>query len=136
MIERYTGYPFIRKRFEDIFNSFNEDLDKDLVPKSDIYEEGNSFYITLEVPGLKKEDIKINMENNLLVVEGEKKIDKEVEGRKYHYCERSSGSFQRSFRVPDYINVDSINAKFDEGVLTIQLPKNEEEKKTREIAID
>jgi HSP20 family protein len=136
MIERYTGFPFVRRRFEDIFNGFNEDTERDLVPKSDIYEEGNNFYITLEIPGLKKEDVKIKLEDNLLVIEGEKKIDKEIEGRKYHYCERASGTFQRSFRVPDYIKIDSIKAKFDNGILTVELPKTEEEKKTREIEID
>ena len=104
-------------------------------PLVDIYEEDDKFVIKAEIPGVKKEDIDIQIENNILTIKGERKIEKETKKENFHRAERYYGSFQRSFTLPGIVAQEKIKAKLDNGVLTIEIPKKEEVK-PKKIAID
>jgi HSP20 family protein len=102
-------------------------------PATDIVEEGDSLRISLELPGLKPEDVKITLENFVLTVKGEKKQVVEEKGTVYRY-ERSYGAFERSFTLPNTVDADKVGAKFEHGVLTVSVPKAEKAK-SREIQV-
>ena len=97
-----------------------------LYPAVDLLEESGHYTITAELPGLKAEDVKITLAENVLTVEGEKKEEREREGRNYHRVERSQGRFRRSFALPGGVRADRVKAASRDGVLTITVPKAEE----------
>lgn len=97
-------------------------------PLSDIYEDKDNFKIKLDLPGMKKEDVKINMENNMLSISGERKQEKETDNSKYHRVERVYGKFYRSFTLPEFIEHEKIDAEFKDGQLTVTIPKSEKAK--------
>lgn len=99
-----------------------------LMPAVDIVERENDFHIKVELPGVQKNDVKITVVNDVLTVRGEKKQESEKKGENYHRVERSYGSFQRSFTLPASVRSEKIEASYDNGVLTIDLPKAEEAK--------
>lgn len=103
-------------------------------PAVDISEDKDNFYLHVELPGLKKDDVKVSYEDGILTIRGEKKAEREDKDVNYHRIERSFGMFERSFRVPTRIKEDNIEARFENGVLTITLPKAEEVK-PKEIAV-
>lgn len=94
-------------------------------PKVNITETNEELVLTAELPGLKEEDVHIEVENNVLSVSGEKSEERTEgdEERKYHLWERSYGSFQRSFTLPRSVKAADISARFDGGILTVRLPK-------------
>ncbi|HUI11568.1 MAG TPA: Hsp20/alpha crystallin family protein [Bacteroidota bacterium] len=98
------------------------------VPAVDIAEHEGEFVVRMELPGVKKDDVKITMQEGVLSVKGEKKQEKEAKGLDYHRVERSYGSFQRSFTLPTAVKAENIDASYRDGVLEITLPKAEEAK--------
>src|ERR1700742_2607325 len=98
------------------------------VPPVDIYEDEHKIVLKLEVPGLKQEDLDIQVENNILTVRGERKFEKEEKEENFHRVERRYGSFFRSFTVPTTVNTDGVKASYDAGVLRIELEKRAEAK--------
>lgn len=116
------------------FGDHETRLSNDWMPAVDITETENEYRFVAEVPGLEKNDIKLSLENNVLSINGEKKNELKQEGRDYHRVERSYGKFERSFRLPREVKSDSISAKYDNGLLTVTVPKAEEAK-PREISI-
>lgn len=98
------------------------------VPPVDIYEDGNRVVLKLEVPGMKQEDLSIQMENNTLTIQGERKFEKETEEKNYHRVERRYGSFARSFTLPNTVDPEKVQAQYDAGVLSIELAKRPEAK--------
>ena len=97
-------------------------------PAVDIYEEENFVIIKAELPDIDQKDIEVKIENNTLTLRGERKLDQSVKKENYHRIERYYGAFQRSFVLPQTIDQDGINAVCERGVLTITLPKKDEEK--------
>ncbi|OGV96445.1 MAG: molecular chaperone [Nitrospinae bacterium RIFCSPLOWO2_02_FULL_39_110] len=97
-------------------------------PAVDIYETQNDIVLKAELPGLTQKDINVEVRDNTLILKGEKKFEKEVKEENYHRIERSYGSFQRMFTLPDTIQQDKVKAKFKEGVLEIVMPKEEKAK--------
>lgn len=97
-------------------------------PSVDLVENDDNFLMTAELPGMKKEDITLNLVNNVLTLKGEKKTERELKEDKYYRLERSAGSFQRSFNLPADVQVDKVTAEFKDGVLKVTLPKKEEVK--------
>jgi HSP20 family protein len=95
-----------------------------------VEEAADELLLTAELPGMREEDISLNIENNILTIRGEKRETGEEAdaGRKYHVWERKYGSFHRSFTLPRTVEADSIQAEFDAGVLTVRLPKAPEAK--------
>ncbi len=98
-------------------------------PAVDIAEDGDNYIVKTDLPGLKKEDVKVTLNNNVLTISGEKKHEEEKKGENYYRVERSYGTFERSFTVPGTVKGDTVDAKFTDGVLTVTLPKTEEAKR-------
>ena len=115
--------------FDELFNTVPANWNRALnVPPVNIHENEEGFHIELQVPGLQKEDFKINVEKGLLTVSYEKKTENEDKNYKTHRREFSVSSFKRSFSLDEKVNADDIKAKYDAGVLQIFLPKKEEVK--------
>jgi HSP20 family protein len=95
------------------------------VPAVDVYEDEHAIQLKFEVPGLDEKEIDIRLENNLLTVKGERKIEKETKEENYRRIERRFGTFTRSFTLPNTVSSESVKASYDKGVLTISLPKKE-----------
>jgi len=91
----------------------------------DIREEDDAFYVDAEVPGLAAEDVKVDVENNVLTLSGERKVEKEETEGTYRRVERQYGSFTRSFSLPETVDADSVSADLKDGVLELRLPKKE-----------
>jgi HSP20 family protein len=105
------------------------------VPATDVSEGSNGIRITVELPGLKAEDVKLTLEHNTLTISGEKKAAAEEKSERVYRYERSYGAFERVFRLPDSIDSERVSAGFENGVLTVTLPKAERAK-SREIAVE
>ena len=97
-------------------------------PLVDISEMKDDIIVKAEIPGMKKDDIKVVIQDNVLTLKGEKQEEKQEKDKRYHRVERFYGSFERSFSLPISIYVDKVKAEYKEGVLTINLPKAEEAK--------
>jgi HSP20 family protein len=97
-------------------------------PAVDIYEQESNIEIKAELPGVDPKDVDIRLENNVLTIKGERKLDNEVKKENYHRVERSYGVFTRSFTLPSVVDPTAIKADFKDGMLRITLPKREESK--------
>ena len=91
----------------------------------DIREEDDAFYVDAEVPGLAAEDVKVDIEKNVLTLSGERKVVKEETEGTFRRVERRYGSFTRSFTLPETVDTDNISADLNEGVLALRLPKKD-----------
>jgi HSP20 family protein len=98
------------------------------IPPVDIYETGDSLVLKAELPGINPDDVEIRVEDNTLYLKGERKFAKEVEEENLHRVERSYGTFTRTFALPNTINADKVKAEYENGVLTLIMPKREEAK--------
>lgn len=123
------------KNFSDIMDEFFNDVvqsNRDsFVPGIDISETDNQFQITAELPGMSKEDIDISLDNGRLSISGERKFEKEEEGKKFHRVETRYGSFNRSFQLPDNVDEESIQATYENGLLNISIEKAEDKVKKK-----
>jgi HSP20 family protein len=118
--------------FDTFFNEGGEDLaTRTWTPAVDIQETDDAYRIHAELPGLTKDDIQITLENNVLRLSGERKLEKDVKQENYHRIERTYGTFSRSFALPTQVSPDKVEAKFENGVLTIVVPKAEQAKPRR-----
>ncbi len=97
-------------------------------PLVDISEDDKEYRIKVELPEVKKEDVKVTAEAGTLTIMGERRFEKEEKGRKYHRVERAYGSFGRSFSLPDDASPAKVSAEFKDGVLTVHLVKDEKAK--------
>ena len=97
-------------------------------PLADITEDDKEYLIKTELPEMKKEDVKVTVENGVLTISGERKFEKEEKKKKYHRVERGYGTFMRSFTLPDDADANKIKADFKNGVLTLRLLKSEHAK--------
>jgi len=105
-------------------------------PAVDVTETDKEYAIKAELPEVKKEDVKVNVDNGCLTIQGERKQEKEEKNKKYHRIERSYGSFFRSFTLPDDADATKISAECKDGILNIKLPKTDKPKsKTTEVKI-
>ena len=100
----------------------------DWTPSVDISETEGEYQIKVEIPDVKKEDVKVTLEDGVLTIQGQRKQEKEETGTKYHRIERSYGSFARTFSLPDVIETGKVKAEFKDGVLNLYLPKSEKAK--------
>jgi HSP20 family protein len=91
-------------------------------PTADAYEKDGTFIVKAELPGVKKDDVQITYDDGLLTIEGKREEEKEVKEARYHACERFTGSFQRSFAIPEGIDASKISAEFKDGVLELRVP--------------
>lgn len=128
--ELETLHDRIQRYFED-FANFGFSFADNFNPRIDISEDDNNINVIAEIPGVKKENLKITLQDNILTIEGEKKKEEEKKGKNYYRAERVFGSFKRSFTLPAEVDADKVDAKFEDGMLRINLqklnpkPKNE-----------
>jgi|SRR5690348_1475120 len=97
-------------------------------PAFDVYEDKDNFYVRAELPGMRKEDIDLSMHNGSLSVSGERKSDEKLKGVEVYRAERFFGRFQRTITLPRQVAVEKIKAQYQDGILSITLPKAEEAK--------
>jgi HSP20 family protein len=117
----------LNRMFESVFGG--EPLSGNLVPAVDIYENAQQdVVIKAELPGFTREAIKVTFENSTLSIEGERELDSDVSREKYHRMERQYGAFRRSFTLPAAVDTAQAQASYQDGVLTITLPRREETK--------
>jgi HSP20 family protein len=116
--------------FQILFDNFFKDSVSDnsaikFLPKVDIAEDEKKYEIHLAVPGINKENIKIDLEDGKLTISGERKFEKTEDGKKYHTVETQYGAFKRSFYLPDKASNEGIDAEYNNGILTVHIPKDE-----------
>ena len=97
-------------------------------PAVDIFETENSIVLKAELPGVDPKDVEVRVEDNTLYLKGERKFEKETKEENYHRIERSYGSFARSFVLPNSMDAEKVAAEYQDGLLTLTLPKREEAK--------
>jgi len=122
--------------FDDFFKPWNEWFDNSgfsgrvmKVPAVNISEQKDNYLVSLAVPGVKKEDLKIDVDGNMLTISSEREESNEEKDKKFTRREYSYYSFSRSFTLPEEINKEKIDARYEDGVLKISLPRKEEAKK-------
>jgi HSP20 family protein len=104
------------------------------IPAMDLVEEGDHYVLRADLPGLNEDDVKIELEDNVLTIAGERKAEHEERKEGFYRIERSSGMFSRSLTLPEGVNADAVRAAFDKGVLEVRIPKPEQ-RKPRKVAI-
>ncbi len=121
----------LKKFFEDFDSPFSGDWgvkpfgSNAFTPRVDVTEDKDNLFVHAEVPGVDKNDIKINIVGDILTISGEKNSEQKDENKNYYRIERNFGSFSRSFTLPSEVVVDKISADYNNGVLNITLPKTE-----------
>jgi HSP20 family protein len=98
------------------------------VPPVDVYEDEQTLILKLEIPGVNEEDLNVSLENNTLTIQGERKFEKEEKEENFHRIERRFGSFARTFRLPNTVDTEKVEANYEKGILKIALAKRAEAK--------
>lgn len=111
-----------------LFDEERESLTGVWNPRCDIIETNNDFIVTVDLPGVKKEDVTVNYQDNQLTISGERTTEETKEKRDYIRKERTYGNFHRVFTLPQSVKAEKISASFKEGILTVTVPKSEESK--------
>ena len=121
----------LQNRMNSLFGNLNNEAEGPLttasfVPAVDVYEDEKKVVIKLEVPGIEEKDLDVSVENNTLTVKGERKFAAEEKEENFHRIERRYGSFYRAFTLPSTVDTETIDAKYDAGVLKLELKKKPE----------
>jgi len=139
MVETTSGtghgdwWPYVAEPFRNLGHRIQDFFS----PQADAAATEGAYQIELELPGVDEGDIEITLHDNVLMIKGEKRAEREEEGKSYYFSERTYGAFQRSFRLPGDVNADQINADFATGILTVTLPKvAESEEKAKRITVN
>jgi HSP20 family protein len=98
------------------------------VPPVDVYEDEQNLVLKLEVPGVNEADINVSVENDTLTIQGERKFEKEEKEENFHRIERRYGSFVRTFKLPNTVDAEKVEASYDKGILKVTLAKRAEAK--------
>lgn len=138
LISRYLSPVETYKRrvgldlFNDFLNSFERDVKMDIAldfkPAVNTREGRDAYHVDVDLPGVKKEDITLSVENNLLTISGKREMKSEVKEEDYYKVESSYGKFERSFTLPENVDVENIRAATEDGVLEVIIPKLQVEK--------
>ena len=134
---------FVPTSFSNLIDRFfNESLSRSggsaysFVPKVDVTENENAYEIHVAVPGVNKEDFKIDVNDSLLTISGERKFTKEKKENNFHSIETQYGSFGRSFSLPENVDITKIEAKYNNGILEITVPKDEKKVQKASIKVN
>lgn len=135
---RGSEFDLLRREMSRFFDDFlpnreGEEGQRSAVwaPRADLSETDDAYFIALDLPGLRRDEIEITMEDGTLKISGERSLESESENGQYHRIERSYGRFFRSFSFGPNADADNVEASFDDGVLTIRVAKAEERKPRR-----
>jgi len=139
----FGGDPFMNlhremnRLFDDAFRGNTGQMPSGgmLMPHMDVSETEGGVKICAELPGVNEQDIYFRLEDDLLVVRAEKKFERKDEKENYRFRERSYGTFQRALRLPGPVEPDQVQARFENGVLTVTVPKTEQQERSRRIQI-
>ena len=123
----------LQNRMNSLFQDFSRNGENELVtagfvPPVDIYEDEHKLALSVEIPGMRLEDLDVRLENNTLTVKGERAFKGETKEENFHRVERRYGTFYRAFTIPNTIDPESIKAEYDAGVLRLELQKKPESK--------
>jgi HSP20 family protein len=121
------------QRYFDDFSNFGFTFTDNFNPRIDISEDEKSFNVIAEIPGIKKDNLKITLQDNILTIEGEKKKEDEVKEKNYYRSERVFGNFKRCFTLPSEVDSEKVDAKFEDGILKIHLNKLEPKPKNEKV---
>lgn len=129
-IIRYNSNDFVPTSFSALVDRFfNDSITRSggsaFVPKTDVVETPNAYEVHLAVPGLNKEDFNIEVNDSQLTISGERKFTNEKKDKSYHAIETHFGSFSRSFSLPENVDATKINARYNNGILEVSIPKDE-----------
>src|SRR5229473_4450551 len=133
-IDPFRELASLQDRFTSLFENFAETPGKEqlaagsFVPAVDVYEDEHNLVLKLEIPGVNEEDLNVSLENNTLTVQGERKFEKEEKEENFHRIERRYGSFLRTFRVPNTVDSEHVDAQYEKGVLKLSFAKRAEAK--------
>ncbi len=121
----------LQNRMNSLFGNLNNETENPLttasfVPAVDVYEDEKKVVLKLEVPGIEEKDLDVSVENHTLTVKGERKFEKEEKEENFHRIERRYGSFYRAFSLPSTVDTENIAAKYEAGVLKLELKKKPE----------
>ncbi len=121
----------LQNRMNTLFGNLNNETESPLttasfVPAVDVYEDDKKVVLKLEVPGIEEKDLDIRVENHTLTVKGERKFEKEEKEENFHRIERRYGSFYRAFTLPSTVDTENVDAKYEAGVLKLELKKKPE----------
>lgn len=140
-IVRYDPFRDLRTLQEEVNRLFSTNLTRSFgdegigrgawSPSVDIYENKDHIVLEAELPGMRREDFELSVENNVITLRGERQFEKKDEADNYHRVERSYGSFTRSFTLPQTVSAEGASAEYRNGVLRVTLPKREEAKARR-----
>jgi len=111
--------------FSTFFGGFPEEVEGFWSPVIDIEEDDDNYFVKAEIPGMKKEDVKISVRGNALSVSGERKQESETKNKTFHRIEQSYGKFMRTITLPSEIDTERVKATYKDGILTVTLPKPE-----------
>ena len=131
-IDRMFGtMDLLRNKMDQIFGDFDRSFEygprltfRSNGPRTNLYEDGDAFEIRAEVPGIAKDDLEITIQGNYLEISGSRSVDM-PEGYKVHRSERGTGTFSRSFTLPDDVDAEKVEANLKDGILYLKLPKSE-----------
>ena len=131
----FSGLSRLNRIMDEALGSWNGgNVASAWLPACDVIEDKDHLKIALELPGVRPEDVKVSVENNVLTIRGEKRQESEDKGQRWHRYERSYGAFERTFTLPSTVDADHVQATANDGVLTLVLPKSERAK-PREIPV-
>jgi len=119
----YPAFSTADKLFDSFFNS--SAAESAMSPRTDVVNHGDKVQVQLELPGVAKEDITVNVENGVLSISGEKKSAHEVKQKDFYLSERGYGKFKRSFRLGEDLDQEDVQASFENGVLSLELKRKE-----------
>ncbi|MGE5191480.1 MAG: Hsp20/alpha crystallin family protein [Deltaproteobacteria bacterium] len=129
----------LQEEFDELFNRLSSDwngrwLKSEFYAACDLSETADAFQVRMDVPGIKPDDINVQVTGDTVQISGARKEEKEEKGKMYHRLERRSGKFAETLRLPCAVNEEKVQAEFHEGVLTVTLPKTESTK-TRTVKV-
>lgn len=133
LVKRNYSSPGVNRYYNNLFDDFlgSSLLDSeackavDWSPRMEVEESENAFFLNVEVPGMKKKDIDISIKENVITISGEKKAKEQKKESAYYLNEVRYGKFSRSFKLPGNVDIDKIKGNWNEGVLTVEVPKTE-----------
>ena len=138
MREFRRGFDLLNSMFNEYMPESENTLNTDFTPAINTREGEFAYHVEVDLPGMKKEDIEIRVEDNTLIISGERKVKEEIKEENYYKVESKFGTFSRSFSLPDDADIEKIHAESVDGVLEVVVPKLEvqEVEKSRKIAIN
>jgi HSP20 family protein len=128
----------MNRLFDDVFRSTPVPFDQSgetIVPQINVSETDKELRVTAELPGASEKDIDVTVDGDILTIRAEKKVDRKEEKENYYFVERAYGTFQRSLRLPFSVDPGQVQAQFENGVLTVTLPKPQGQQQSRKIEV-